>query len=474
MQKKTPKQPLPPPHGAAGTGALPLPSPAALPSQQRPGPWSPGSSLPSAVVGKAAAAAADGDEDEWDEGFQEEQEDPKTAQHEEEEEEEEEEGEEEEENVSPPKKPSSSSRPASAASAASSSAGDLTCAICLDAIPLEDLATVPGCEHAYCAACIVGWAVASSPADASGSDVCGKCPQCKREYASVATHRRLDGTLSDYPVEESVCLLRRARWFCAGAGAAVAAAAAAAAARPRSPPMAPSDIDQADRIHANGGGIGGSGSGRTYSRRQHYYDDDDDLDDDDLDDDDESFYFSAAAGSARVVLGNRRWGEHGYVAAGRMRARPSRNHQQQQLQQRQKQLLESKGKGKAAAKNGNKGKAPGAAAASPSPSAAAAGPSTGEGSSSSSSAASASAPVAINSKGKAPAVLAVGCGAGGASFSSLDNSGGARFGSFVPGSSFDAVAGTSAGAMSSSAEKGRRARRAEKRAALGARQQHAI
>ena len=271
---------MPPPHGAAGTGALPLPSPAALPSQQRPGPWSPGSSLPAAVVGKAAAAAADGDEDEWDEGFQEEQEDPKTAQHEEEEEEEEEEGEEEEENVSPPKKPSSSSRPASAASAASSSAGDLTCAICLDAIPLEDLATVPGCEHAYCAACIVGWAVASSPADASGSDVCGKCPQCKREYASVATHRRLDGTLSDYPVEESVCLLRRARWFCAGAGAAVAAAAAAAAARPRSPPMAPSDIDQADRIHANGGGIGGSGSGRTYSRRQHYYDDDDD----DLDD----------------------------------------------------------------------------------------------------------------------------------------------------------------------------------------------
>ena len=53
-----------------------------------------------------------------------------------------------------------------------------------------------------------------------------------------------------------------------------------------------------------------------------------------------------------------------------------------------------------------------------------------------------------------------------------NNNGGGRFGSFVPGSSFDAVAGTSAGAMmTSSVEKGRRARRAEKRAALDARQQ---
>jgi hypothetical protein len=30
----------------------------------------------------------------------------------------------------------------------------------------------------------------------------------------------------------------------------------------------------------------------------------------------ESYYFSSAAGRARVVLGNRRWGEGGYMRAG--------------------------------------------------------------------------------------------------------------------------------------------------------------
>lgn len=35
----------------------------------------------------------------------------------------------------------------------------------------------------------------------------------------------------------------------------------------------------------------------------------------------EDFYFSSAAGRARIVLGNRRWGENGYVASGRQQAR---------------------------------------------------------------------------------------------------------------------------------------------------------
>ncbi len=36
----------------------------------------------------------------------------------------------------------------------------------------------------------------------------------------------------------------------------------------------------------------------------------------------EDFYFSSAAGRARIVLGNRRWGENGYVASGRQQGRP--------------------------------------------------------------------------------------------------------------------------------------------------------
>ena len=40
------------------------------------------------------------------------------------------------------------------------------------------------------------------------------------------------------------------------------------------------------------------------------------------DDEVEAFYFSAAAGRARITLGNRRFGEGGFMAAGRQQARP--------------------------------------------------------------------------------------------------------------------------------------------------------
>lgn len=50
-----------------------------------------------------------------------------------------------------------------------------------------------------------------------------------------------------------------------------------------------------------------------YGRFYDEYDDDEEV---------EAYYFSSAAGRARVTLGNRRWGENGYVSAGRMQARP--------------------------------------------------------------------------------------------------------------------------------------------------------
>lgn len=37
----------------------------------------------------------------------------------------------------------------------------------------------------------------------------------------------------------------------------------------------------------------------------------------------EDYYFSAAAGRARIVLGNRRHGESGFMASGRRQARPA-------------------------------------------------------------------------------------------------------------------------------------------------------
>ncbi len=50
-----------------------------------------------------------------------------------------------------------------------------------------------------------------------------------------------------------------------------------------------------------------------YGRYYEEYDDDEEV---------EAFYFSAAAGRARITLGNRRFGNNGYIAAGRMQARP--------------------------------------------------------------------------------------------------------------------------------------------------------
>ncbi len=57
---------------------------------------------------------------------------------------------------------------------------------------------------------------------------------------------------------------------------------------------------------------------------QHDYDHLYDEYDYDYDEDQEveDFYMSAAAGRARIVLGNRRFGDGGYVSSGRRNARP--------------------------------------------------------------------------------------------------------------------------------------------------------
>ncbi|GAU12571.1 hypothetical protein TSUD_182860 [Trifolium subterraneum] len=39
------------------------------------------------------------------------------------------------------------------------------------------------------------------------------CPQCKLPFEFLTVHRTLDGSIQDYMVEESVCLLLRAKWF---------------------------------------------------------------------------------------------------------------------------------------------------------------------------------------------------------------------------------------------------------------------
>ncbi|KAJ0084407.1 hypothetical protein Patl1_29387 [Pistacia atlantica] len=139
------------------------------------------------------------------------------------------------------------------------------CAICLDKIVLQETALVKGCEHAYCVSCILQWASYNNTPT---------CPQCKNPFEFLDVHRSLDGSIRDYMFEESVCLLLRASWF------------------------KPLVVEEREVV---------------YDDPEDYYpyeDEEDDLDE---------VYFSS---SSSLRIGNRRWGDNGYVRAGRQEARP--------------------------------------------------------------------------------------------------------------------------------------------------------
>ncbi|KAK7400923.1 hypothetical protein VNO78_12232 [Psophocarpus tetragonolobus] len=144
------------------------------------------------------------------------------------------------------------------------------CAICLDKIVLQETALVKGCEHAYCVTCILHWATYREKVT---------CPQCKNPFEFLNVHRSLDGSIQDYMFEESVCLLLRASWF-----------------RPLS-------VEE-HMVHED-----------AYEDLEEYYQYEDDDDDDDM-----AVYY-ATVPNLRVI-GNRRWGDNGYVRAGRQEARP--------------------------------------------------------------------------------------------------------------------------------------------------------
>ncbi|KAM7273315.1 hypothetical protein ACFE04_027979 [Oxalis oulophora] len=140
-----------------------------------------------------------------------------------------------------------------------------TCAICLDTIKLQETAIIKGCDHAYCVTCILRWATyCQNPT----------CPQCKHPLEFLDVHRCLDGSIQDCMFEESVCLLLRASWF---------------------KPLVVEEYEEDD-----------FGFEDYYA----YEDEEDDLDD---------VYFSSVP---TLRIGNRRWGDTGYVRAGRQEASP--------------------------------------------------------------------------------------------------------------------------------------------------------
>ncbi|CAJ1964984.1 unnamed protein product [Sphenostylis stenocarpa] len=141
------------------------------------------------------------------------------------------------------------------------------CAICLDKIVLQETALVKGCEHAYCVTCILRWATYREKVT---------CPQCKHPFEFLNVHRSLDGSIQDFMFEESVCLLLRASWF--------------------------NPLSVEEHVHED-----------SYEDLEDYY-----QFEDDNDEIDEVYY----GGSSSFRIGNRRWGDNGYVRAGRQEARP--------------------------------------------------------------------------------------------------------------------------------------------------------
>ncbi|KAJ6670960.1 RING/U-BOX SUPERFAMILY PROTEIN [Salix viminalis] len=140
------------------------------------------------------------------------------------------------------------------------------CAICLDKIVLQETALVKDCEHAYCVTCILRWATYSKNPT---------CPQCKHPFEFLNVHRSLDGSIQDYMFEESVCLLLRAAWFM------------------------PLTVEDHEDVYED-----------PDDSYPYEYEDEDDLDE---------VYLSS---SSSLRIGNRRWGNNGYVRAGHQEARP--------------------------------------------------------------------------------------------------------------------------------------------------------
>lgn len=137
------------------------------------------------------------------------------------------------------------------------------CAICLNKIVLQETALVKGCEHGYCVTCILRWASCKKEPT---------CPQCKHPFEFLHIHRALDGSIHDYMFEESVCLLLRAAWF---------------------KPLV--EVEKEEMFEVE---------------EYEYDDEEDDLDE---------VYLGS---SPSLRIGNRRWGDNGYVRAGRQEARP--------------------------------------------------------------------------------------------------------------------------------------------------------
>ena len=223
--------------------------------------------------------------------------------------------------------------------ASSAERSDWACPICLNDVPFVETAIVKGCNHLFCATCILNWVLfkleqrtGHRPSAEPSSPRCEPkciCPTCRNPFDVLCVQRQLDGTLSETLVEENVSLLLRAKWFDNEKfvkyrkGKAVLAPASA---QDTHDSMVLSMSPNTRKLY-----------GADDYMEAAYDNDYDDYYDEDKDYYDEDGRYasggsrrnsgggssSGSSSSTKVVIGNRRWGQHGYVNSGRMYARPS-------------------------------------------------------------------------------------------------------------------------------------------------------
>ncbi|CAI5480830.1 unnamed protein product, partial [Closterium sp. Yama58-4] len=133
------------------------------------------------------------------------------------------------------------------------------CAICHEGIILQETGFIKGCDHSYCINCILQWA---------SYKTYPWCPQCRLPFSSLYLYKNIDGSVSDFMLEETVCLLLRAPWY------------------------SPVEFEYPNEIEHQ-------------PELEEY------------EEDEEDYYQNT------LRIGNRRWGENGYVRRGRIEARPA-------------------------------------------------------------------------------------------------------------------------------------------------------
>jgi hypothetical protein len=88
---------------------------------------------------------------------------------------------------------------------------DDDCSICREGIVPSEFSLIKGCEHTYCCSCILSWCAFQDQRTHTRAQ--HWCPLCRTPFNYLYTYRQLDGTFSDFLVEEPLVLLQRATWF---------------------------------------------------------------------------------------------------------------------------------------------------------------------------------------------------------------------------------------------------------------------